>query len=353
MRRRKWLSEAEYTELIALCQSVPGPSSSQLGFAMGWLRGGFRGALAAWMGFTLPSALLMISAAYGLLAWGDATHGLIGGLLTAAVAIVASAVFSLARKMCPDLPRVVLALVAALLAYALPGSWIQVLVVGLGVLTGMLFYRRPAEAIPSGTTLPRHISPAFQLPSLILFVLLLLIAIFWPLSWPGALYAKHYEAGALVFGGGHVVLPLLSDSVVATGLLSESNFLAGYSAAQAMPGPLFTLSAFNGTVGGRGWLSGLAALFALFLPGLLLIAALIPSWQRFRSNRWAAAGLTGANAAVVGLLLAALIDPVWPKGITGWPDLLVAAAAFLALEKFKCPAWSIVLGCGIYGLFVS
>ncbi|HKK18900.1 MAG TPA: chromate efflux transporter, partial [Opitutales bacterium] len=267
VQRRKWLTEAEYTELIALCHSVPGPSSSQLGFAIGWLRGGMAGGLAAWLGFTLPSALLMTGAAYGLLSLKGEAKALIGGLLTAAVAIVASAAFGLARKMCPDFSRGILALVAAALVYALPGNWVQLLVIGLGAGIGMLLYRGSEVGGGKGTKLSAAISSAYLWPSIILFALLLLLAVCWPLSSPGALYAKHFEAGALVFGGGHVVLPLLSDSVVANGLLAESDFLAGYSAAQAMPGPLFTLAAFNGTVGAPGWTGGIYALIAIFLPG--------------------------------------------------------------------------------------
>jgi len=348
VRRRQWLSDAAYTELIALCQSVPGPSSSQLGFAIGWLRGGPRGALAAWLGFTLPSALLMMAGAYGLLAYGATARALVDGLLAAAVAVVAHATIGLGRKMCPDLARLLLAAAAALIAYSLPGSLAQVLAIALGAGVG-LFLFRSGHTTEAGTGLPGRISHRYSLPILIVFTGLLLTALFWPTQSPGALYAKHYEAGALVFGGGHVVLPLLADSVVATGLVPRADFLAGYSAAQIMPGPLFTLAAFNGTVAG-GWSSGLLALAAIFMPGLLLIAALLPYWERFRKNHRARAALTGANAAVVGLLAAAFIYPVWAEGIGGPRDLIVAALAFVALRSGRVPVWAIVLACGASGL---
>lgn len=348
--RRKWLSEAEYAELIALCQSVPGPSSSQLGFAIGWLRGGFGCALLAWLGFTLPSAALMITAAYGLFALGEGSLAYIDGLLIAAVAVVAKALLGMARTLCPDLQGALIAFAGAFITLSLPGTLGQLAVVGLGVAAGMLFFRGRAEEAPVSQSFKTGGIPKTVSPILVLFFSLLAFAALTPADWQGALIAKHYQAGALVFGGGHVVLPLLNDSVVAAGLIGESEFLAGYGVAQAMPGPLFTIAAFTGTVGNGSWLGGIAALVAIFLPGMLLVAALLPVWHRYRQNKWAKAGLSGANSAVVGLLLAAFITPVWTNGIQGWSDAGLAAAAFLSLQYMKAPAWAVVLGCGLIGI---
>lgn len=346
--RRKWLSESDYAELIALCQSVPGPSSSQLGFGIGWFRGGFAGACLAWLGFTLPSAILMICAAYGLFALGAGSLAYVDGLLIAAVAVVANAVLGMARNLCLDLTRGLLALLGAAIALSLPGSIGQLTVVAMGAVFGIALYWDQSEAA-STAKLSSPVAHKVVVPTIALFFGLLAFASLMPAEWPGALFAKHYQSGALVFGGGHVVLPLLNESVVATGMLSEAEFLAGYGAAQAVPGPLFTISAFSGTVGSGSWLGGLAALLAIFLPGMLLVAALLPVWHRYRQNRWTRAGLTGVNAAVVGLLLAAFITPVWAKGIQQWSDLLIAVVAFAGLRKFKWPAWAIVLGCGLAG----
>lgn len=350
--RLRWLSENEFSELIALCQSIPGPSSSQLGFAIGWLRGGFRGACAAWLGFTLPSALMMIGIGYGILSIGEGAVGSIDGLLAATVAIVVCAVLGMAKKMCPDLPRLCLAVLCATLAFLIPGMGTQLLVIIIGAVYGLAFCgKRGAEGrnseAPSWDI--RAIHPALWA---VLFSVLLCASVLWPVNWAGAIYAKHFEAGALVFGGGHVVLPLLSDSVVSTGMIEESAFLAGYSAAQAMPGPLFALSAFNGTVATGGFFGGALSLIAIFLPGMLLVAVLLQSWSRLRRYASVQSALFGVNAAVVGLLLSALANPVWPKGITSWAHFGIAFAAFIALQQFKAPAWSVVLACGLLGLWI-
>lgn len=351
VNRRKWLGEADFAELIALCQSLPGPSSSQLGFAIGWLRGGPLGALLAWLGFTLPSALLMIAAAYGLLALGQDSLDHLDGLLIAAVAIVLHAVLGMARSLCPDLPRALLALLGTAIALALPGTLGQLLVVAFGLLTGLLFFRmQDGEACTH--KLPILFNQKMTLPALVLFFALLAAALILPADQAGGLVAKHYQAGALVFGGGHVVLPLLDDSIVASGLIQEKDFLAGYGVAQVLPGPLFAISALTGTLGSGTWLGGFASLLAIFLPGLLLVAALLPVWNHYRENRWTRAGLHGVNATVVGLLLAAFIHPVWTKGIQDWSDLSLASIAFVGLLKFNWPVWAVVLGCGLAGLLI-
>lgn len=357
VNRRKWLDDSAYTELLGLCQFIPGPSSSQLGFAIGWHRGGLLGACAAWLGFTLPSALLMIGFAYGLFALGNSSGDLIHGLLIAAVAVVANAVLGLGKKLCTDLPRILIAILSAALAYYLPGSLTQIAVILMGGLLGNALFRQHASNNSAPVELQVHSSRSTVFISLILYSVLLIGSLMALQSTQAhAIYAHHYRAGALVFGGGHVVLPLLHDGLVNGGLLSESNFLAGYSAAQALPGPLFTLASFLGTTGASmqpAWLGGIGTLIALFLPGLLLLVGLLPCWNRLRHRAWAQAGLIGANAAVVGLLLAAFFYPVWSHGITNWIDLGIAAAAFCALYKCKAPAWLVVLGCGLAGCIIG
>jgi len=348
--RRKWLDEGDYAELIALCQSLPGPSSSQLGFAIGWWRGGFAGALLAWLGFTLPSAVLMLAAAYGLFALGPGHLDYLDGFLIAAVAVVAKAVLGMAPKLCPDPPRVFLALLGTIMALMIPGGFGQLGVVCLGVAAGMLFLRKDQGETAQHSLPAARFDRKITLPAVLLFGSLLALASLQSPDQPGALFAMHYQAGALVFGGGHVVLPLLDDSIVANGLISETEFLAGYGAAQLLPGPLFAISAFTGTVGSGHGLGGCVALVAIFLPGLLLVAALLPTWRLYRRNKWAQAGLAGVNAVVVGLLLAALITPVWARGIQSWGDAGIALLAFIALQYSKLPAWAVVIGCAIAGL---
>lgn len=352
--QRKWLSEAHYAELLALCQFVPGPTSSQTGFAIGWHRGGLIGACAGWLGFTLPSAIIMIAFAYGLTSVGDSAEPLINGLLIAAVAVVAKAVFDMGRKLCTDLPRMAIALVSAVLVSWMSGVLMQIGVILLGVGIGNALFRDATHDQPELHDGESMAGRRTMFVGILGFSALLLIALLTPADSAGAIYAMQYQAGALVFGGGHVVLPLLHDSVVPSGLLSESDFLAGYSAVQAMPGPIFTLSAFLGTASQAThpqWIGGLIALVAIFLPGMLLLAGLIPVWNQLRNKAWAQAGIIGANAAVVGLLAAALINPVWSHGIQGWADGLIAAIAIVALYR-KVPAWLVVFICGGCGYII-
>lgn len=355
VNRRNWLDDARYAELLGICQFVPGPSSSQLGFAIGWHRGGLMGACAAWLGFTLPSALLMIGFAYGIYAFGNSLEPIVSGLLIAAVAVVANATLSLGKNLCPDLPRLGIAALSAALIFLLPGSYTQIIAISAGALVGLLLYSKGEKESTHSSPPSRQIGLTIAVGALVLYSLLLIASIYINADSMGGIYALHYRAGALVFGGGHVVLPLLNDSVVAGGLVEESTFLAGYSAAQTLPGPLFTLSAFLGTIGGEtspAWLGGLGTLIAIFLPGLLLLIGLLPYWNRIRDNAKAQACLTGANAAVVGLLLAALIYPVSTHGINGWIDAIIGAMAFIALYRFKLPSWLVVLGCGAIGYMI-
>lgn len=352
VNRRKWLDESHYAELLGICQFVPGPSSSQLGFAIGWHRAGLSGACAAWLGFTLPSAVLMIGFAYSLYAFGDGIDSIVRGLLIAAVAVVAKATLSLGQKLCPDLPRIAIAISAAAIIFVIPGSYTQILAISLGALAGLFLYSKDSSIELSTNQNHRKPALAIAFGALITYALLLALSLYLNANSPGGIYALHYRTGALVFGGGHVVLPLLNDSIVAGGLVNEDTFLAGYSVAQTLPGPLFTLSAFLGTTGATStpaWLGGLAALIAIFLPGMLLLVGLLPFWGRIRQNTKVQACLTGANAAVVGLLLAALIYPVSTHGINSWTDAALALTAFLALYRYSSPSWAIVLGCGLAG----
>ncbi|MGZ0656030.1 chromate efflux transporter [Coraliomargarita sp. W4R53] len=352
--RRKWLDDASYAELLGLCQFVPGPSSSQLSFAIGWHHGGLAGACAAWLGFALPSTILMIGFGYGLFALEGTAEPLTHGLLIAAVAVVANATLGLGNKLCPDLPRMAIAMLAATLVLNFPSSLTPVGAIILGALIGQ--WLKPTQELdasnPIATTSPYSIGRTLIFGALALYALLLTISLLVEPSTPGAIYALHYRAGALVFGGGHIVLPLLNESIVAGGLVSETNFLAGYSAAQALPGPLFTLAAFLGTVGAGtspAAVGGILALIAIFLPGLLLLIGLLPFWSIIRQKKWAQAGLTGANAAVVGLLIAALIHPVWTHGIQTITDFGIGFLAFFALYRYKLPAWLVVIGTGVLG----
>ena len=354
--RRKWLTEAHYAELLALCQFVPGPSSSQLGFAIAWQRGGLTGACAAWIGFSLPSALIMIACAYGLTAIGDGASPFIHGLLIAAVAVVAKAVLDLGKKLCPDWPRIAIAVGCAALVMSATGALIQIGVILLGVAIGNALFRKSIEDKPQLHGAQQLVSKRIMCIALTSFGVLLTCSLLISPDASAAIYGMNYRAGAMVFGGGHVVLPLLHDSVVPSGLVSESNFLAGYSAAQALPGPLFTVSAFLGTASqatSPQWIGGISALVAIFLPGMLLLVGLLPLWNTFRNKVWAQAGLIGANAAVVGLLLAAWINPVWAHGVQRWPDAVLAVAAFVALDRFKIAAWLVVFSCGACGYLLQ
>ena len=335
--RRQWLDEAAYAELVALCQLLPGPTSSQVGMALGLGRAGGWGMLAAWLGFTLPSALLLILFALGLAHFpGLADSGAVHGLKVFAVAVVAQAVWSMGRSLCPDASRRILALIAAGLALCLPGSAGQLLGLGLAALVGRLALS-PA-ATPLAQTLQTGLSRRLGVVALLLFLLPLLLLPAW-----SNLAAGVYRAGALVFGGGHVVLPLLQAVVAPSGLVSDSQVMAGYGLAQAVPGPLFTFAAYLGTLVPAAlpaWLNGLFWTLLIFLPGALLLLAALPFWQSLRQHPGWQRALTGLNAGVVGLLLAALYDPVWTGAIRSLTDVVLAALALLLLLRTR---WSPVL----------
>jgi chromate transporter len=354
VERRRWLSEAAYADLVALCQFLPGPASSQVGLALGLSRAGYAGAWAAWVGFTLPSAIALIALALGLAQAGDAVPaGLLHGLKVVAVAVVAQAVWGMARSLCPDTPRRALMLASAALLIAWPGTAMQLLAIGLAALVGLAWLRPAADTAhqPLGVPVSRRAGAAW----LALFFALLLGLPLLAVALPGqavAVLDAFYRAGALVFGGGHVVLPLLQSSVVPNGWVSADAFVAGYGAAQAVPGPLFTFAAFLGaSLSGTltGWTGGALALAAIFLPSFLLIAGALPFWEQLRAQPQVRAALLGINAAVVGLLLAALWNPVITSGIHGVEDGLLAGVALLALMRWKWPPWLVVAGCALVG----
>ncbi len=348
VERRHWLDDAAYADLVALCQFLPGPASSQVAFALGMRRAGAPGGVLASVAFMLPSAAAMILFAYSVASMGDVRDaGWLHGLKVAAVAVVALAVWGMARRLCPDWPRRILAAAAAAVAIFVPGARIQVAVIAGCALIGMLAWR--SEAVPEAS--PRrgfggvH---AWAAASLILFGLLLLVlplAAKWSGDKPVAVFDHFYRAGSLVFGGGHVVLPLLRSGFVAPGWIDDGSFLAGYGAAQAVPGPLFTFAAYLGTLvqpGSHRWLGGILALLAIFLPGWLLVGGAYPFWHLLRGKGWAQGLLQGANAAVVGLLLAALYRPVSTEGIKDLRDLAGSAAALVLLGPLRVPPWAVV-----------
>ncbi|MEQ8232168.1 MAG: chromate efflux transporter [Gammaproteobacteria bacterium] len=347
VERRRWVGEAEYAALVALCQFLPGPASSQVGFCLGWLRAGPFGALAAFVAFTLPSALLMFL--FALLVprlGGPLASAALHGLALVAVAVVAHGVLGMARQLTPDLPRRAVAVAATGAMLAAPAPALQLLVVAAGALAGLLVCRDTTipQAPGGGVLDPRRAWLPLALCAGLL-VALPLVATTHPLAAVAAIF---YRAGALVFGGGHVVLPLLEQSVVAPRLVAADTFVAGYGAAQAVPGPLFSFAAFLGASlpAGMGGASGaVVALLALFAPGLLLVAGLLPLWRRVVGHPRAAAAVAGVNAVVVGLLAAALYDPLWTSAIDTPADIAIAAIAFLILRRWQRGALPAVLWC--------
>ena len=360
--RRRWLTDAQLADLIALCQFLPGPASSQVGFGIGLHRAGLRGALAAFIAFTLPSAALMFAFALGAhqLA-GPLGTGLLAGLQLVAVAVIAHAVWGMARTLTPDVRRALIAIAAGGTALLVGGMLGPVAGIALGAAAGALWCRRiPASP---GSPLRFAISRRTGIVCLILFTALLLGGPLLALALPGsgiALFDTMFRAGSLVFGGGHVVLPLLESGLVASGDLSAETFLAGYGAAQAVPGPLFTVAAYLGALSGLGP-GGIAgavlALCGIFLPGFLLLLGVLPFWERLRGRGWAAALLHGANAGVVGILAAALITPAITTAITGPWQLVLALGCFALLAWAKLPPWLVVCvgaaGGVVWGAFVA
>ena len=356
--RRRWLSERNYADLVALCQFLPGPASSQVGMALGLARAGYPGALAAWLGFTLPSAVALILFALGLAHWGDAVPaGLLHGLKVVAVAVVAQAVWGMARSLCPDVPRTSLMAVAACAVLWWSSVWAQFLVLALAALVG-LWTLAPGQGA-AHEPLPIPVGRRAGMAWLALFVALLL-----GLPWAAAVFPHatlavadaFYRAGSLVFGGGHVVLPLLQAELVPTGWVDQDTFLAGYGAAQAVPGPLFTFAAFLGAslqMGPQGVWGALVCLLAIFAPSFLLVAGALPFWEGLRAHPRMRAALAGVNAAVVGLLVAALYQPVWTSAIHTPQDVALALLAGVALMAWKLPPWLVVAACAGAGWWLG
>jgi chromate transporter len=357
VERRHWLDEHTYADLVALCQFLPGPASSQVGIAIGIMRASYLGALAAWIAFTLPSAAALVLFAYGTATLGSALgSGWLHGLKVAAVAVVALAVLGMARSLAPDRERATLAVAAAVIVLAVPSAWGQIGAILLGGVIGFAFLRTDAPVNAA------RISFATSRPIGIIALALfagLLIAL--PLAAANSmdqalkLFDAFYRAGSLVFGGGHVVLPLLQAAVVPPGWVGNDAFLAGYGAAQAVPGPLFTFAAYLGAVMGpapNGLAGAALCLVAIFLPSFLLVIGALPFWEALRSKPAAQAMLKGVNAAVVGLLLAALYQPVWTVGILNARDFALATVAFLLLFLWRVPPWLVVALCAIGGAAV-
>ena len=357
--RRRWIDEAGYADLVAMCQFLPGPASSQVAFSLGVLRGGgLVGGLAAWTAFTLPSALILLAFAFGASALtGPMAQGLIHGLKLVAVAVVAQAVWGMARTLAPDRQRATIALGGLLLAVFTTGSLGQLLTIALGALAGSAFCRGGAG--PGPGRLAFQVSRRNGIVALAAFVALLVLphVLAATLHAQGiALFDAFYRSGALVFGGGHVVLPLLRAELVEPGWITPNAFLAGYGMAQAVPGPLFTIAAYLGALvqpPPNGITGAAIGLVALSLPGLLLAYGSLPFWDAFRTRPLARAAMRGTNAAVVGILGAALYDPVWTSAVGSARDFAIAAVAFVLLVAWKAPPWIVVLLAGIAGIVAS
>ena len=349
VERRHWLDEAAYADIVALCQFLPGPASSQTGISIGILRAGLPGALCAWLGFTAPSALAMILFGYGVTAFRNlADSAWLHGLKIVAVAVVAQAVWGMAKSLCPDRERATIAVSAAMLVLAIPSAPGQIGAIAAGGLIGWALLRNGPQAREQAS-LAIHFPHAWSVAALVSFFALLIglpvIAAAVP-SHTLALIDSFYRSGSLVFGGGHVVLPLLQAAVVPPGWVTNDAFLAGYGAAQAVPGPLFTFAAYLGAVMGpppAGWLGGVICLVAIFLPSFLLLIGVLPFWDRLRRRSGVRSALRGVNAAVVGLLLAALYQPVWTSAILGPADFAVGILAFLLLTLWAVPPWLVVI----------
>lgn len=354
VERRKWLDDRSYADLVALCQFLPGPASSQVGIAIGLLRGGYRGAFAAWAGFTVPSAVLLMVFAYGLSVTGTAADtGWLHGLKVAAVAVVALALLGMARTLTPDRARASIAVLATAIALSLPTAWGQIGGIVLGAVAGTLLLR--GVPIADHVVLACPVRRSAGAIALIVFFALLIglpgLAALIP-TQSVQLFDTFFRAGSLVFGGGHVILPLLQSAVVPPGWIGNDAFLAGYGAAQAIPGPLTTFAAYLGTMIG-GWTIAILCLIAIFLPSFLLVIGALPFWEALRQQPAVQAALRGVNAAVVGLLLAAFYQPVWLTGIRNAGDFGLAVAAFVLLFLWRTPPWLVVLLCAISGAILA
>jgi chromate transporter len=347
--RRKWLDETTYADLVALCQFLPGPASSQAGFSLGVLRGnGLLGGIAAWFAFTMPSAVIMFAFAMGAASFtGPVAEGFLHGLKLVAVAVVAQAIWGMACSLTPDRPRAAIALAAVAVVVTFAGSIAQIAAIALGACAGLWLCRGEAPPVSGHLNFPvTRLSGGIAL--LLFAALLLLTPVLAAASGSHtiAMFDAFYRSGALVFGGGHVVLPLLQTQVVNPGWVSNETFLAGYGLAQAVPGPLFTFAAYLGAVMNsppNGFAGAAIALVALLLPGMMLVYGMLPFWDAMRARPAAQAALRGTNAAVVGILGAALYNPVWTSAVMSGRDFALALAGFLLLTVWKLPSWVVVV----------
>lgn len=357
--RRRWLDEHAYADLVALCQFLPGPASSQVGIALGLSRGGIPGAVASWLGFTLPSAIALVLFGLGVTYFGgNLGSGWLHGLKVVAVAVVAQALWGMGKSLSPDKLRATVAVGAAVAVTLFPSALGQVSVIAVSGLFGWVFLRN-SGALPHNLiqTTSGRATGVLMLFVFFLLLFVLPVAAGSTNSYGVKLFDSFYRAGSLVFGGGHVVLPLLQSQVVPAGWISNDAFLAGYGAAQAVPGPLFTFAAYLGAVSTQapsGWLGAGIALVAIFLPAFLLIAGILPFWEVLRRYEAMQRAMLGINAAVVGLLLSAFYNPVWTSAIRNTADFSLAAIAFLLLAFWKCPPWLVViLAAAVAGLGVG
>ena len=356
VEKRKWFTDKQYADLVALCQFLPGPASSQVGMAIGLQRAGYLGMFFAWVGFTLPSVLLMVAFALGVAQLGDISEaGWLLGLKAAAVAVVAQAVYGMTKNLVTGKIHAAIAVAALVLVLLVPHPLVQVGAIVLGIVAGLAFLRDKKD--PEEDPQEESGSRTLGIVCLVLFFALLFVLplVAKLIGTTGAdIFNTFYRAGALVFGGGHVVLPLLESVTVGPGLVDHDTFLAGYGAAQAMPGPLFTFASFLGaSAAGVNWVLGATvATIAIFLPAALLVLGAMPFWERLRQMPRAGAALAGANAAVVGILGAALYTPVFTAGITGVITLSIAVVCYAALTSWKVPPWAVVIGAALVGWVV-
>ena len=354
VKNRKWIDEQSYADLVALCQFLPGPASSQVSIAIGILRARFLGGIAAWIGFTLPSALALIAFGLGIGAFAGASDaGWLHGLKVIAVAVVAQAVWGMARSLCPDRERATIAILAAIVTLAWPSAVGQLSSIVIAGLTGAVIFPGQTTSSPSQMRFP--IAKKTGIAAWIIFFVLLVGLPFYRQISPShglEVFDSFFRVGSLVFGGGHVVLPLLQTEVVGPGWVTNEQFVAGYGATQAVPGPLFTFSAYLGTVMSsepNGWTGAFLALVGIFLPSFLLVIGALPFWDLLRSVPIFQSALKGINAAVVGLLLAALYNPVWTSAIHSPADFALGLIAFGLLMFWKFPPWMVVVLCAVGG----
>ncbi|MDT2046392.1 chromate efflux transporter [Priestia flexa] len=353
VKKRKWLDEKSYADLIALCQFLPGPASSQVGISIGMLRGGIFGGVLSWIGFTMPSVIVLILFAYLVQGFDASSAGWINGLKIVAVAVVAQAVLGMGKNLAPDRPRITMAILAALITLFFPSAIGQIgTIIAAGIVGYVLYKEIKMDVVQDmPITISRKVGALAWIVFIALLVGLPLLRTAFPTVWMGIIDI-YYRVGSIVFGGGHVVLPMLEREVVPIGMVTESEFLAGYGATQAVPGPLFTFASYLGTVT-AGWSGALVATAAMFLPSFLLVLGTLPFWNVLRKKPSVRAALMGVNAAVVGILLAALYDPVFTSAIKTTPDFALALVAFGLLMYWKVAPWIVVLATALGGYLLS